>query len=68
MDISTIGRLAAALICILAGILTLLFPKGFFYRMVSWRYREEEAATAAPVLDRLGGVLLILLGAWMLFV
>ena len=67
MNIITIGRLLMALACIGLGIVTLLFPKGLVYRMVSWRYREEEASKAAPVLDRLGGCLLILLGLLILF-
>lgn len=56
------------LVCMILGVLTLLFPKGFLYRLVSWRYREEEASKAIPVLDRLGGILLILLGLLFLFV
>lgn len=68
MNISTIGQLLAALLCIIVGTLTLISPKGFLFRLVSWRYREEEAPKAAPVLDRLGGCLLILLGILLLFV
>lgn len=68
MNIITIGQLLMALACIGLGIVTLLFRKGLVYRLVSWRYREEEASKAAPVLDRLGGCLLILLGLLLLFV
>lgn len=56
------------LACMILGALALLFPKGIVYRLVSWRYREEEAPKAIPVLDRLGGILLILLGLLFLFV
>ena len=68
MNISAIGRLLMALVCMGLGIVTLLRPKGFLYRLVSWRYREEEASKAAPVLDRLGSILLLLLGILFLFV
>lgn len=68
MNISTIGHLLMALLCIIFGALALISPKGFLFRLVSWRYREEEASKAAPVLDRLGGCLLILLGILLLFV
>lgn len=67
MKISTISLILAALACIIPGILTLLFPKGAIYRMVSWRYREEDGAKAAPILDRLGGGFLILAGILILF-
>lgn len=68
MNIFAIGQLLAGLVCIGLGIAILLRPKGLLYRLVSWRYREEEAPKAAPVLDRLGGILLILLGVLILFV
>lgn len=64
----TLGKAILSLVCITLGILTLLFPKGLLYRLFSWRYREEEAPKAIPVLDRLGSGLLILLGLLFLFV
>jgi hypothetical protein len=55
------------LVCICAGIAIIRTQKGLLYRLVSWRYREEEAPKAIPVLDRLGGALLILTGILFLF-
>lgn len=66
MNSFTIFQLLASIICITLGALTLLRPKGIIYRMVSWRYREAEAPAAAPVLDRLGGILLTLAGILLL--
>lgn len=56
------------LLCAGGGAATLLFSKGLLFRLFSWRYREEESSRAAPVLDRLAGCLLILLGIVLLFV
>ena len=55
------------LVCIGAGIAIIRTQKGLLHRLVSWRYREEEAPKSAPVLDRLGGGLLILTGILFLF-
>lgn len=57
-----------SLVTIGLGIACLLAPKGYLCRLVSWRYLEEETSKAAPVLDKLGGGLLILLGILFLFV
>ena len=61
------AKILLGLLCIVPGITALRFPKGFLFRLVSWRFRDEEASRAAPTLDRLGGILLILLGLGLIF-
>lgn len=55
-----------AIICIAAGVISAIFPSSAWYVSYGWRYKDNDPSQAALVTQRVGGILLMLIGFIML--
>ncbi|NWL88877.1 MULTISPECIES: DUF6199 family natural product biosynthesis protein [unclassified Paenibacillus] len=57
-----------AVLCIALGAMSALFPGSAWYLSYGWRYRDHAPSQAALVTQRIGGILLSLIGLAMIAV
>lgn len=52
---------------ILIGILNTIFPRIFWTLRDGWRYKDAEPTDFALLMSRLGGIMLVLAGIYVMF-
>ena len=61
------AQILGGILCILLGIVNILFPKVMWYLRDGWRYRNAEPSDAALAVARLAGTAFIILGIITMF-
>ncbi|WMT40158.1 hypothetical protein RE628_23205 [Paenibacillus sp. D2_2] len=57
-----------AVLCVILGAISVIFPGPIWYLSYGWRYRDMDPSRAALMTQRVGGILLSLIGFIMIAV
>ncbi|MBO7748732.1 hypothetical protein I8J29_31640 [Paenibacillus sp. MWE-103] len=55
------------LLFIIIGILNVFFPQAGWYMRYGWQFRNAEPSDAALIMNRVGGVIAVVIGIFVLF-